>query len=409
MTQKRKNIRERDGKYYFRYSIMKEVDGKLKRKQKETVGFDTLKEAEDEGVRIKAELLLGTYIEEKDILFSEWADTWIDKFYAASGRVKETTIKVRRDNLKIAKKYFSGRKLKDISQTQYEKFLLDLKNMSHQPSSNRKNTGYSQKTIRMIHEAICMMYRKAVQIKIIARNITLNAEMPGFQQTVEELEAEEELPEFMEKEQLAHFLRTSKTFEDPQIFHALTILAYTGLRIGELCALKTSDIDEVNKVISITKTLHLRGAVANFKLGTPKTKSSKRKVAIGKIALKAFKAQAAWRKEYKFSEQQNYYNKAEFVFINHKEFPGTPLSPRDLNRDMKLVLEKAGLSPALSPHSLRHTYTSLMAEAGVELPAIQRLLGHQNDSITRKVYLHITEPKKREAVDRLDKLMEDLI
>ncbi|MCD9026011.1 tyrosine-type recombinase/integrase [Cohnella silvisoli] len=408
MAKKVKNIRERDGKFYFRYSIPAEVNGKLRRKQKETIGYDTLKEAEDEGIRIKAKLLLGTYIEEKENLLSEWADIWIES-YAATGIVKDSTVKVRRDNLKPAKRYFTGMKLKDITNLQYQTFLYDLKTMKQVKNSNRKKPGYTQKTIRMIHEAMSMMFREAVQMKIISEDITFGAKMPGFQQTVEELENEEELPEFMEKGQLAHFLRTAKAFEDPQIYHALTVLAYTGLRIGELCALKTSDIDEVNKKVSITKTLHLRGAVENFKLGTPKTKSSRRKVDIGKIALKAFSSQAAWRKEYKFSELQNYYKKAEFVFINHKQFPGTPLSPRELNRDMKIILERAGLSPVLSPHSLRHTYTSLMAEAGVELPAIQRLLGHQNDAVTRRVYLHITEPKKREAVDRLDELMEDLI
>ncbi len=392
-----RNVRERDGKYHYRYSVYEEVGGVLKRKQKETAGFATSKEAESAGIRIKAQMQLGTYIEEKDILLSEWADTWLNEYYALSGRVKQSTVVVRKSSLSIAKKYFTGKRLKEITELQYQAFLSDL-----------KKKGYKKKTIRMVHEVMSLMYRKAVQIKLIMTDVTKNAEMPGFQQTVEELENEEVLPEFMQKSELAHFLRVAKEHSDPQSFHALFILAYSGLRIGELCALRISDVDEANKQISITKTLHLRKSILEFIIGTPKTPSSKRKVDIGESALKIIKNQLLWRKEFKFS-QNDFYNKSDYVFINWKGFPGYPLSPRDLNKEMKRVLEIAGLSNALSPHSLRHTYTSLMAEAGVELPAIQRLLGHQNDSMTRRVYLHITEAKKREAVDRLDALMGDFL
>jgi integrase len=66
-----------------------------------------------------------------------------------------------------------------------------------------------------------------------------------------------------------------------------------------------------------------------------------------------------------------------------------------IQRTMKRLLIDAKLPETLSPHSLRHTYTSLMAEAGVELEAIQRLLGHKNDRVTRDIYLHVTKAQLR--------------
>jgi len=404
--EKVKNIRERDGKYYFRYSIKVTKNGKKGRKQKETQGFDTLEEAQNEGVRIKAAILDGSYIDESDITLSQWVEKWIKEYYSITGKVKGSTIKVRRDSLKIAETHFGKVKLKDITMLQYQAFLNGMKTAK---TLNGQKEGYSEKSIRMVHEAMKLLFRKAKQLKLIANNITLEAEMPGFQQTVEELENEEELPEYMEKEQLALFLKTALEYGDIQAFRALFTLSYTGMRIGELCSLKISDLDEVNKRISITKTLHHRGAYENHTVGTPKTPSSKRKIDLGKSVMKILRDQLAWRKAYKFSIGDAFYNKAEYLFVNEKQFPGYPMSPRELSEIMKKVLEKADLPSSLSPHSLRHTYTSLMAEAGVELPAIQRLLGHQDDTMTKRVYLHVTEPKKREAVDKLDDLMKDFL
>ncbi|MDP5276348.1 tyrosine-type recombinase/integrase [Chengkuizengella axinellae] len=55
----------------------------------------------------------------------------------------------------------------------------------------------------------------------------------------------------------------------------------------------------------------------------------------------------------------------------------------------------AELNSNLTPHSLRHTHTSLLAEAGVELQEIMDRLGHKDDNTTKHVYLHVTKPKKK--------------
>ncbi|MEX2460855.1 MAG: Arm DNA-binding domain-containing protein [Paenibacillaceae bacterium] len=87
---KERNIRERDGKYYFRYDIKDLVTGK--RKQKESKGFATPTEARREAIRIQAEMLHGTYIEEKDIMFKDWVDKLLT-IYEATGKVKNSTVR----------------------------------------------------------------------------------------------------------------------------------------------------------------------------------------------------------------------------------------------------------------------------------------------------------------------------
>lgn len=75
---------------------------------------------------------------------------------------------------------------------------------------------------------------------------------------------------------------------------------------------------------------------------------------------------------------------------------------------MKRLLKLAELNLELSPHSLRHTHTSLLAEAGASLEQIMDRLGHADDEITRMIYLHITKPKKKEASQMFAELMRNL-
>lgn len=394
---KERNIRERDGKYYFRYDTKDPVTGK--RKQKESKGFASPTEARRESIRIQAEMLHGTYIEEKNIMFKDWVDQWL-ALYEATGKVKNSTVYLRRKSIKRAKKKFAGLKLREVTKLQYQSLLDEM-----------KSEKLAKRTVELLHEACGMMFNKAVQMELIKMSPAAGAEIPAYPKTVEQLESGVELPKFFEKEELALLLRTAKEGDDQQLYHALFIMAYTGLRVGELCALKPTDVDVVNKQISITKTLYIKSSLKDYELNTPKTKSSVRKIDISDRVLAMIQTQIAWRKAYKMSERIKFtdeLDKLNFLFVSNKMLPGYPAPIAQFQRTMKRMLTVAGLPDTLSPHSLRHTYTSLMAEAGVELEAIQGLLGHKNDRVTRDIYLHVTKARKKAAVEKLDILMDGL-
>lgn len=387
-------VRERNGSYTYRYDTKDPTTGK--RKQGETTKFATPKEAYLAGIKIEEEIRNGIFIQEKDTLFVDWCDKWLE-LYAATGKVKQRTVDIRRETLTITRKAFAGLKLREITKLKYQSFLDGL-----------KNKGYSKSSVQLQHSVCRMLFQKGVQLELIRNSPADDAEMPAFRQTVEQLETEEALPKYLEKEELALLLNTAKESGDSQGYHVLFTLAYTGMRIGELCALKVTDIDQINKNISVTKTLFNRNGIPNFKLSTPKTKSSIRKIDISNAVITILKNQESWRNAYKMSERKTYQEK-QFIFVNAFNYPGYPASCERFQKFMKRMLELAKLPTTLTPHSLRHTYTSLMAEAGVELPTIQRLLGHQNDGITQGIYLHVTKPKRREAAEKLDDLMSGLL
>ena len=102
------------------------------------------------------------------------------------------------------------------------------------------------------------------------------------------------------------------------------------------------------------------------------------------------------------------YHDEDFVFTKENKHPGYPEILKTIGNRMMRLLSFAKLPTTLTPHSLRHTHVSLLAEAGVSLPEIMERLGHKNDMVTREIYLHVTKTLKKEAAQKFDKLMDGL-
>lgn len=384
-------------KWTYRYHIIDPVTGK--RKQKETRGFETKAEAEAEAKRILAEIEKGIYVDEKNITFAEFVPEFL-KLYETSGKVKPGSVRVRKRCCNNLQNHFQNIKMKDVTKKMYQDMLIEL------------GGKYSKETITSIHATGRMLFQKAHDLGIIKLNPAVGAEIPRKQQTVEEIESVEQLPEFMEKDELAKFLNiTSDHGLDFQDYPIFVTLAYTGIRVGELCALKWSDLDREEKTLSITKTLdNAKNNTRGYRLVPPKTRSSIRIVEISDTVLQALNEQRKNQNLMKMEHRDTYHD-ADFIFTKNNArygYYGYPFMQKDIGSRMKRLLKIAGLNTTLSPHSLRHTHTSLLAAARVSLETIQDRLGHKNDDMTRTVYMHVTKELKREASQKFEELMGSL-
>lgn len=379
---------------YYRYDITDPVTGK--RKQKEVGGFRTTAEAKEIATQIQAELLNGVYVEEKDTTFEQFTQDWLAG-YQNSGKVKISTVRVRQHEISKLKEYFGKLKIKDITSKQYQDALNDL-----------KRRDFADNTIDGIHRTGKMIFRRAVELKVIKNDTTQYAIVPKSMATVEKLEQEAEIPKYLEKEELAIFLQTAKDHGLDRDLVIFTVLAYSGIRVGELCVLKWSDINFRDRTISITKTLYNpTNNVQKYTLLTPKTKSSVRVIDIEDEIINALKYQVAQQNKVKMLYRDVYYDH-NFVFAQTKKNPGYPVYVKLIDNRMARLLKIAGLDQSLTPHSLRHTHTSLLAEAGVSLEQIMHRLGHSDDETTKNIYLHITKPKRKEASQKFSELMRSL-
>ncbi|WP_328801992.1 tyrosine-type recombinase/integrase [Paenibacillus sp. LX16] len=360
-------------------------------------GFKTKREAELAAAKLYAELKEGTYVKENNSTFEEFSREWLS-MYKATGKVKISTVRVREHEIDKLSPYFAKLRMKDITKKRYQNALNDLK----------ETKGFADNTLDGIHRTGRMIFKKAAEMDVIKIDPTQYAHVPKVQKTVEELEKEEATVKYLEKEELALFLKTAKDKGLDRDYLIFKTLAYTGMRIGELCALKWADIDFEEHTLSISKTYYNPiNKTTEYTLLTPKTKSARRTIELDVTLLEELKSYQEVQKSIQLSNLDTYHNK-DFVFAKTKKNPGYPELIKVIQIRMARLLKLADLNENLTPHSLRHTHTSLLAEAGVGLQEIMDRLGHKDDDTTKHVYLHVTKPKKKEASQKFSELMESL-
>lgn len=374
-----------------------------KRKQIKRGGFDTKADAQDAAAILLAKLKEGTFAEESNIIFKDFAEKWI-KYYDSTGEVKPGTIRVRKHEIGLLSPYFNYLRMKDITPDIYQDALNDLKNKEH-----KEGIKYADNTIDGVHRTGRMIFKWALKNNVIKSDPTQFAYVPKDKKTVEEIEQRKEEIKYLEKQELHHFLNTAKTRGQKQDYIIFMLLAYTGMRVGELCALKWKDIDLEERTISITKTLYNpNNNTFNYKLVPPKTESAIRTIEIDDDDLiTAITEHKAAQNIFKM-EHRNIYHDEDFVIVKTKQNYGYPECIKQIENWTKRLLKIAELSEDITPHSFRHTHVSLLAEIGVELHEIMDRLGHKDDETTKYVYLHVTKPKKKEASQKFGKLMRSL-
>lgn len=162
----------------------------------------------------------------------------------------------------------------------------------------------------------------------------------------------------------------------------ILICLYTGIRIGELCALKWEDI---NFELSL---LTVNGTQARTEKGVeilpPKSRTSKREIPIPPFLMKKIKKVP---------------KKSEFIISRYKK----PVDVRTYRRYFKNVLEKANL-PDIKFHSLRHTFATRALEVGMDYKTLSEILGHSSVAITLDLYAHSLKDHKKRQMCKLGEI-----
>jgi integrase len=393
-----KKYQKKDGSTAYMFKADLPPDPRTgKRRQTTRRGFKTKKEAQLAAAKLLEEVTTGTYIQEENILFKDFANEWL-KMYEIEGSVKISSVRARKHEVNNLIHYFANTKIKNITKKMYQDSLNDL-----------KNRGYADNTINGIHTAGRMIFKKAIELDLIKNNPTEYAKVPRTQETVETIESQDEAVKYLEKEQLAVFLDTAKEKGLERDYIIFLVLSYSGMRVGELVSLKWKDIDFSEHTISITKTYYNpTNNTKKYQLLPPKTKGSIRTIDMDPFVLEELKRYRYKQNEIKMLFRDVYYDK-DFVFAKVENNPGYPEFIKTIENRMRRILKLSGLDDTLTPHSLRHTHTSLLAEAGVGLQEIMDRLGHVDDKTTKNVYLHVTKTMKKEASQKFGELMKSFL
>ena len=175
---------------------------------------------------------------------------------------------------------------------------------------------------------------------------------------------------------------------------AVLLALYTGLRIGEVCALRWRDIDLFSGILTVRGTVQRiktfrEGAKTHIALGTPKSRSSQRTIPLPPELIRRL---CRWRA-----------GVSDSCFVLTETT--APAEPRTLRARYTRLARKAGIH--VSFHALRHTFATRCLENSFDIQTLSELLGHASAQTTMRVYAHSILAHKRLLVERLHILSEE--
>lgn len=356
-----------DGKYESRFTI----NGK-----RYSVYADTLKECKEKEALARERIRAGQFIDKWNITLDRYYKEWKE---TRKGTIKGNTAL----NMESRYKNHIGpalgrRKLVDLEKREIVKLQKDLA-MKQKAS-----------TVNVTIVQLKCILNAAVEDGIIAKSPAdgvkpLKAEEKAASETYHRALTEKEQEQFMQ------YARQEWLYE------LLALLLCTGMRIGEATALTWKDIDYINNVIHVTKTIS-RKEDGSYTVGTPKSRTGIRDIPVTDAVKEILKSQ---------KEKQRYIhgNVVDLQQRVFEGFGGKIVYNGVVNKAITNTLERMRADGIgiehFSAHALRDTFATRYIEQGGSPQVLKTILGHSSLSMTMDLYSHVLPNKKQEEMDSI--------
>lgn len=325
------------------------------------------------------------------ITVGEWLDRWLENY--ARPVVKLSTYS-------CYEQYIRGHIKPQIGGLYMNTLRVDdLQGFFNERSKNGNRNGkggLSPKTLTNLRNMMHLAFEQAVKNKLLADNMVDGVRLP---------KAPKQEMRVLTRQEQERLVLAARMAPEPAAFGVIFDL-FTGLRLGELCALRWENVDMEHRACKICE---IRRRLPNFDdsietstsvltMQTTKTDSSRRTVYLMDGLFQDFAQYRAIQMS--MIEQYPGYNAEGYVFCQEN---GDPYEPRTYQDLFKRCVKRAGIADA-NFHSLRHTFATRSLEQGMDVVTLSRLLGHANPSITLDKYGHAMDDHKRMSVEKLDVL-----
>lgn len=245
--------------------------------------------------------------------------------------------------------------------------------------------GLSQKTVKDV-----LIVLKMIQ-KFGAKNGDLSFVEWSVKFPTEQTKQELEVLSINNQKRIMQYAIDNFTFRNLGIYICLS----TGIRIGEVCALKWGDINIATETISINRTIERIYMIDGEKrhtevvIGTPKTKNSLREIPMSKELLEIIRP------------LKKVMNDDYFILTNEAK----PTEPRTYRNYYKQLLKQLGI-PDLKFHGLRHSFATRCIESQCDYKTVSVILGHANISTTLNLYVHPNMEQKKKCINQMFKKLK---
>jgi len=380
------SFRKRGKSWEYRVSYIDRRTGKKKETSKG--GFSTKKEAQLAAAKAGTDIEYYGFSEDGNEKISSYFPKWLEIY--KKPHVKPITYSVQERNVRLnIIPRWGNYKLKEITRSEYQEWINEL----------RKH--YSEGTVRRIHSIMSSALNDAVnEFNILRENPLKSIKIAKEISTIGKIRffAIEQLDKFLQ--QIKVPMKNAKYKHSIQYFVLFTLLARTGLRIGEALALTWDDVDLKKRELSVNKTLvYLLNSTPY--LSTPKSRRSVRIIKIDEYTVALLKKHKVNRNEVVLMYENYKASDMNGVFFQHD---GRWLRTNVVRDYFKKVCERAEL-PILSPHALRHSHAVHLLEAGATMIYVAKRLGHSSIKTTEK-YLHVTKKIESDSLALYEKYVK---
>lgn len=307
------------------------------------------------------------------IFLNDISKLWLEK---KQYEISETTYAIYYTNIKNhIEPYFQNIFISEIDTVVVNNFVKEKLEKGKLNASG----GLSVERVKVLYYILKNILYCANSMGYITQNIEKIRFPQKKHMQIEILSAEQQ-------KQLEQVLYEDKTINKIGII----ICLYTGIRIGEVCALKWKDIQFENAMLHIHKTACRTKDFSESERKTklivkePKTKHSVRYIPLGSALLEYLK---------KYKQEDDY-------FILTKSSV-KPLDPRTYQNQFYNYLKKCNIKK-MKFHILRHTFATRWIENNCDIKSLSEILGHSNITITMNTYVHPTMELKREGMKKLE-------
>lgn len=250
--------------------------------------------------------------------------------------------------------------------------------------------GFAPATVAHAHAVIHKALKTALRLGHFTRNVADLVSAPSARKHQREMVS-------LTPEQ-AHTLLDAARGERLEALYVLAVS--TGMRLGEMLALKWEAVDLDGAILDVRHTLHHEAAGA-WRLTTPKTAKSRRRIDLPSLAVEALRAHRTRQLEERLRAGEGW-EEHRFIFTRND---GEPLrGTHVLERHFRPLLRRAGL-PAIRIHDLRHTAATLLLSEGVNIKAVSETMGHSDIAITLGIYGHLLPTMQKDVTRAMDRVL----
>ena len=244
--------------------------------------------------------------------------------------------------------------------------------------------GLEDGTIARIRTALSPIFSTAVKKDLLLKNPVMNATTPKDTDTEERA--------YLNAEQCRELLEIINEFTNPQLTRLIKVLLFTGMRVGEITGLHWEDVDFKHSMLTVRYSLYR--SKGQYKLGTPKTKSSARVISLPPQVMETLAEQKEWQEHQKQAAGSLWIERGTVFTGMYGEY----MNVTYVNTKFKELLKKHNF-PNVHTHDLRHANASLLINMGVPVKVISEHLGHCDTRTTENIYAHIFAETRARAAD----------